>query len=364
MNRLRSAWSWITSSPLRAAAAGAVAVTALVAGVAFGNIVNGIREPDGAAAAPSVSAEATPSASASEPEASPSATAAASATESATSPTPAPVTSPSVTAAPTPSAVPASASVFATPEPSEPVASVLWPVGLRAVTITEQLRVRSEPTLGDGAVVYRPTLGSGATFRLVEGPILASGYTWYRVADISPQLNGNVTEGWVAATGTDGTPWFAPAAADGTALFVPSLDGCADFEFPAAPITVDTLADLQEGLLGTWVGCVTTPWVAPYPVVLTFRDDGTYSSVALVPGEPAMYYGSDDDSPEKQYAVNDLQDNLEGVGEIDVYFGPDNTNRGELRNIRLMDNQLEFEFFHRGQYGPLTYELHLADVDD
>ena len=193
---------------------------------------------------------------------------------------------------------------------------------------------------------------------------MESGYTWYRVADISPRLNGNITEGWVAAAGSDGTPWFAPSLTDGTPWSEPSLEGCADFEFPAAPISVESLADLQEGFLGTWVGCVTTPWVPPYPAVLTFRDDGTYSSVAVVPGEPAMYYGSDDDSPEKQYAINDLQASLKGVGEIDVYFGEGNTNRGELRNIELMDNQLEFEFFHRGQYGPLTFQLYRVDPAD
>jgi len=111
-------------------------------------------------------------------------------------------------------------------------------------------------------------------------------------------------------------------------------------------------------MLGTWEGCVITPWVDPYWVTITFYDDGTYSSRAEDgASEPAMYYGSDDDSPEKRWELNGLEDDLEGVGQIDIYFWPGNTNRGDLRNIRLMGHELEFEFFHRGIYGPLTYQL-------
>jgi hypothetical protein len=110
---------------------------------------------------------------------------------------------------------------------------------------------------------------------------------------------------------------------------------------------------------------VTTPWVAPYWVTITFRDDGTYSSYALSGStEPALYYGTDEDSPEKVYDLNDLQDDLEGIGQIDIFFWAGNVNRGELRNIALMGNQLEFEFFHRGQYGPLTYQLYRRDTPD
>ena len=92
---------------------------------------------------------------------------------------------------------------------------------------------------------------------------------------------------------------------------------------------------------------------------MTFRVDGTYSARALVSGDdpalhdPAFYYGTDDDLPEKLYALNDLQDGL-GVGQIDIVFWEGNVNRGELRDVELMDNQLQFEFFHRGQYGPLS----------
>jgi hypothetical protein len=57
------------------------------------------------------------------------------------------------------------------------------------------------------------------------------------------------------------------------------------------------------------------------------------------------------------YWVNDLQDSRKGVGEIDVYWDVGSVVRDELRNIKLMGNQLEFEFFHFGVYRPLTFPL-------
>lgn len=113
-------------------------------------------------------------------------------------------------------------------------------------------------------------------------------------------------------------------------------------------------------MVGTWAGCLTTPWVPRYWVTITFRADGTYTGVAeeTAEGYPAFYYGTDDDAPEKVYELNDLQDDLEGIGQIDIFFFVGSVNRGELRNIRLTGNELEFEFFHRGEYGPLLYQLY------
>jgi hypothetical protein len=118
-------------------------------------------------------------------------------------------------------------------------------------------------------------------------------------------------------------------------------------------------------MTGHWAGCVVTPWVAPYWVWITLGEDGSYSARSQTnqagPAQPAFYYGSDEDSPEKRYELNDFQDSLKGVGQIDIWFNKGNTNRGELRNIKLMGDQLEFEFFHRGEYGPLTYRLFLVE---
>ena len=79
------------------------------------------------------------------------------------------------------------------------------------------------------------------------------------------------------------TPTPPPAHEPGT---------CDTHVFAPGDVTVDTLPELQEGILGTWEGCVITPWVRPYWVTLTFRSDGTYSSRAeegSPDGNPAMY---------------------------------------------------------------------------
>jgi hypothetical protein len=236
-----------------------------------------------------------------------------------------------------------------TPAEVAGVAPVQLPSGLLAMTVTDGLRVRSQPLVSDAATIYQPTLPQGTRLRVVDGPMLASGYWWYRVTDLSVELGGDIQAGWVASADMDGTPWIGP-----------SPEACRDYPYAAAEISIGTLAELQKGFQATWAGCLTTPWVEPYWVTVTFRDDGTYSAAAVNPpdGLPAFYYGTDADSPLKRYALNDLQDSLNGIGQIDIVFSATSVNRGELRNIKLMGDWLEFEFFHRGQYGPLTYRLY------
>jgi hypothetical protein len=273
--------------------------------------------------------------------------------------------SPSAAASPTadasPAVTPATTQVApsttpSAPAPTEPVGvlAVQLPPDLAAITVTDSLRVRSQPAVSDRSIVYGH-LPKGTRFRVVEGPVSGSGYWWYRVADLSITLRGGIREGWVASADHDGTPWIGP-----------SPEACLDFEFPAAAVTIRSLAELQAGFQGTWAGCVTTPWEPPYWVTITFRDDGTYSGASqadqLGNWQPAFYYGTDEDSPAKRYELNDLQDSLKGIGQIDIVFSTDSTNRGELRNIKLMGDQLEFEFFHRGEYGPLTYRLDRFDA--
>jgi hypothetical protein len=137
-------------------------------------------------------------------------------------------------------------------------------------------------------------------------------------------------------------------------------EACKGFDFSRDAISVSAYEELTAGVVGTWRGCVTTPWTPMYEVTVTFRDDGTYSAVTTeeLDGQHmiALYYGTDDDSPLKKYAINDFQDSRLGVGQIDIFFGTD-VNRDELRNIRLMGDKLEFEVFHQLQYGPITFQL-------
>ena len=80
-----------------------------------------------------------------------------------------------------------------------------------AVTVSDRLRVRSQPRVSDDSARYEPLLPTGTELLVVEGPVQASGYDWYRVAPVSLTLSGGVTEGWVAAADHDGTPWIAAA---------------------------------------------------------------------------------------------------------------------------------------------------------
>ena len=137
---------------------------------------------------------------------------------------------------------------------------------------------------------------------------------------------------------------------------------CLGFDFAASKITVSSLEELNDGIIGTWQGCVTNPWVPTYWVTMTFRADGTYSAVSteVLDGQEmiAMYYGMDEDSPAKKYELNDLQANLKGVGDIDVVFDQGSVNRDDLRNVALMGDKLQFDYVHAGVYGPLTFRLH------
>jgi hypothetical protein len=330
MTRRRPAWSLIARSPQRAALGAAVAIGAVALGLGVAFVLNDLREPDVAGQDPS---------------------AAASIIES-TLPSPSARVRPSATdTEPTPTEVPPSIALTTpTPSPSEPpaVAAIQWPIGLAAMTVVDGLRVRSHPLGFDDSTKYEPVLPQGTRLRLVQGPVFAAGYWWYQVTNISVILEGGITDGWVASADPDGTPWIGP-----------SPEACSDFQFPVTDIIVSSLAELQAGVVAVWGGCVTTPWVPPYWVTITLRSDGTYSGVAMEgAGEPAFYYGTDDDLAEKRYALNDLQDSLRGIGQIDIVFWEGNVNRGDLRNITLMGDRLEFEFFHRSEYGPLTYRLY------
>jgi hypothetical protein len=270
--------------------------------------------------------------------------------EAAPSPTTA---TPEVTAGATSSPAPA------TPEPTKgAVASVQLPVGIHAMTVTDRLFIRSKPGVEADSTKLQ-VLDTGTTFKLVEGPVSASGYWWYRVDDVSVPLAGGTSQGWVAAADHDGTPWIGP-----------SPDSCVDYQSQFSPgaITVHSLAELQIGILGTWAGCVRTPWVPPYWVTLTFKGDGTYAAMGDTKADgyqyPAFYYGTDGESPTRTYALNDLQDSLKGVGQIDIVFddGSGSIVRDELRNIKLMGDRLEFEFFHFSQYGPVTFRLYRIET--
>ncbi len=119
------------------------------------------------------------------------------------------------------------------------------------------------------------------------------------------------------------------------------------------------LMRIRDGVLGTWTGTATTPWTLPYAVTFTFDSYSHYSAKSLEDGYTALYYGSDEDYPDKRYGITDVQDDGNARGFIDIVFAPGNSSREILEGIMLSaDGQrLQFWFMYRASYGPLQYDL-------
>jgi hypothetical protein len=89
----------------------------------------------------------------------------------------------------------------------------LLPVNSLADVIVPDLRVRTEPTVDDTkSAKLEPLLGRGTQLRILEGPVTADDYDWYRVEAI-----GWPHRGWVAAADHDGVPWIRSETAVATA---------------------------------------------------------------------------------------------------------------------------------------------------
>jgi hypothetical protein len=77
-----------------------------------------------------------------------------------------------------------------------------------AITTTDDLRVRSAPVVDATSERYEPLLARGSRLFVLDGPVLGSGYTWYRVlAPTVIRTGGEPMTGWVAVAGKDGEIW-------------------------------------------------------------------------------------------------------------------------------------------------------------
>ena len=76
---------------------------------------------------------------------------------------------------------------------------------------------------------YEPLLPVGTALYVLDGPISASGYTWYEVAPLSSR---SLERGWVASAGRDGERWLAAG----------------DFDCPALPTDLRSLASMPPGV--------------------------------------------------------------------------------------------------------------------
>lgn len=136
---------------------------------------------------------------------------------------------------------------------------------------------------------------------------------------------------------------------------------CKGFSFSESAVTANSLQELQSGIVGTWRGCVTQPWVPTYEVVIVFKADGTYDSYSTEKLDSqdmiGLYYGTDSNSHEKKYQLTGFGNGV-GNGLLTIFFENSNTTvNNDLPNVKLMGNKLSFSFRHLGQYGPLTFQL-------
>jgi hypothetical protein len=78
--------------------------------------------------------------------------------------------------------------------------------------VSDNLRVRSEPRVASDSVLYEPLLRLGDRLFVIDGPVEASDYDWYRVILIGDGTNdqswAELRSGWVARGDHDGTPWI------------------------------------------------------------------------------------------------------------------------------------------------------------
>jgi len=117
---------------------------------------------------------------------------------------------------------------------------------------------------------------------------------------------------------------------------------------------------IRDGMVGTWMGKQSNPWIASYQVRITFTSDGRYSGHCAQASCPSavFYYGSDEDTSLKTYNLIDLHQDGTAYGRIALYFGLNNANSEILDEVFVsLDGQhLTFQFWN-GDYGPLVFDL-------
>jgi hypothetical protein len=102
-------------------------------------------------------------------------------------------------------------------------------VGKTAVTTVDGVRVRSQPRVSDDSFKEEPLLPIGTALYVLDGPVSASGYEWYNVAQLASRT---LPSGWVASASRDGAPWIAAGP----------------FDCPPLPADFRSLMALPEGV--------------------------------------------------------------------------------------------------------------------
>src|SRR5262245_36444892 len=102
-------------------------------------------------------------------------------------------------------------------------------LGTTAMTAVEGVRVRTQPRISDDSIKEEPLLPIGTALYVLDGPVTASGYDWYNVAQLSSRT---LPSGWVASAGRDGEPWIVARP----------------FDCPPVPTDFGSLASLPKGV--------------------------------------------------------------------------------------------------------------------
>ncbi len=80
--------------------------------------------------------------------------------------------------------------------------------------VTTDLVVRSLPGTGSDSEIYSPSLSAPTLLYVLDGPVAADGYDWFRVVPFEgfySDVEYPVPDmGWVAAAGKDGERWIGP----------------------------------------------------------------------------------------------------------------------------------------------------------
>lgn len=120
---------------------------------------------------------------------------------------------------------------------------------------------------------------------------------------------------------------------------------------------IDTLSlsSYRKYFIGKWIGSVSTPWTKPYNVEIEFNASGYSAKTISNSNNPAFYYGMDNGT----YLIDNIPLNKKASGEIVINFGGGSTNTGTIKNISFYNsfNNLTFDFLHRNEYGPISYNL-------
>lgn len=125
---------------------------------------------------------------------------------------------------------------------------------------------------------------------------------------------------------------------------------------------------MRTQMVGHWHGTTTTPWTPAYPVYLALESDGTYATRSSG-DQPALYYGTDLDTPLKTWALDDLSIYGLASGSIAIAFDYGGGGfdvaawSGELDDVQLdaAGNRLQLSYTTSSGYGPIQLDLWRCD---